>query len=136
VVCSDVAVWFNVGQGIASFGTTGSDCVYQFIDLNLQDQLAKHSDLTKMSKVTHFKTGGRHICLCIDGHAIFSIGANYYTQLGRVYEEQPLSGTDPIQCLKSYKFMRALWNKNGKYKVKEIGCSGNMTCILTGTYIL
>lgn len=54
------------------------------------------------------------------------------TNTGSTTEVEPTTSGDTIENLYSYKFQKALWNSSNQYRVKDVACSGNMSCILTG----
>lgn len=123
-------IWYC---GIANFGTGSSESFYCFVDLRLREAIDGQSDSGDFlnRKITHFRVGGRHICVCIDNHTIYSIGANYYGQLCNDQNDTYASVGDTLQNIQEYKFVRALWNRTKQYRVMDIGCSGNMTCVVT-----
>ncbi|KAG2372988.1 hypothetical protein C9374_012931 [Naegleria lovaniensis] len=119
--------------GIEGFGTCSSEWFYCFVDLQLQATIENQSENIDLlnGKITHFRVGGRHICICIDNHAILSIGANYYGQLCNDRNDSSPEVGDDTPNIQQYKFQRSLWNRTKQYRVMDIGCSGNMTCIVT-----
>ncbi|EFC49236.1 predicted protein [Naegleria gruberi] len=113
-------------------GTASNNCTYDFVEIGLKKYLeTEFNDET--THITHFRVGGRHLCLCINNRTIISTGANYFGQLGIINTPDLVPSVLPstvVDALYSYTFVKS-WNEDGKYRVRDVACSGNMTAILT-----
>ncbi|KAL9656524.1 hypothetical protein ABK040_005286 [Willaertia magna] len=117
--------WF---AGRTNFGN-GHDIFYEFNKLNGGQLL---NDLNKNSLITRVVAGGRHLAVCMNDQFIYTIGNNYYNQLGiKKKSEIKIYPNVEVNNLNEMSFVKAEWNLNGEYKVKELTCSGNATIILT-----
>ncbi|EFC42933.1 predicted protein [Naegleria gruberi] len=122
--------------GIEKFGTANSSCTYDFVEIGLKKYLETEF-VDEPTHITHFRVGGRHLCFCINNRTIISTGANYYGQLGIINTPDLTPPVPPstvltvASTLSRYTFVKT-WNADGKYRVRDVACSGNMTAILTG----
>ncbi|KAL9653164.1 hypothetical protein ABK040_006380 [Willaertia magna] len=111
--------------GKSNFGSV-KEVYYDFTLLNGGQLL---NDLNKNYKITKVVAGGRHVAVCVNDQIIYTIGNNYSNQLG-IKNKNTLLTVKNLN-LSDFCFMKAVWNLNGEYCVKELACSGSSTIILT-----
>jgi len=113
-------IWYS---GAEQFGSTDAynydEKLYQFHNLGLQEFLRGQG--LRDTKITHFKTGGRHIILCLNGKIIVGCGANYSGQVG----------LPSIQQRSLFEFNICRWNASKEYTVLDLACNGSHSTILT-----
>ncbi|KAL9641491.1 hypothetical protein ABK040_013416 [Willaertia magna] len=105
-----------------------------FTLLDLGDEL-KELLLSEKYKITKVVTGGRHAVVCVNDCLIFTIGNNYYNQLGHGRNIKKIvtkkNGEDADIASFCDFFVKVNWNLDKTYRVKELICSGNETGVLT-----
>ncbi|KAL9641517.1 hypothetical protein ABK040_013438 [Willaertia magna] len=110
------------------------DVSLNFTLLDLGDEL-KELLIENNNKITKVVTGGRHAVICVNDYLIFTIGNNYYNQLGygrNIKKIVTKKNGDEVD-ISSYSdfFVKVNWNLDKTYRVKELICSGNETGVLT-----
>ncbi|KAL9645406.1 hypothetical protein ABK040_002605 [Willaertia magna] len=113
--------WYSGKNG---FGEDYSEtCFYSFIQLN-------SGELQLNETITKVVAGGRHAAICVDDKFIYTIGNNYFNQLGT--NRSPVKNKTKNEYeMCNYAFVKADWNEDGNYIVQELACSGNATVVLT-----
>ncbi|KAL9653564.1 hypothetical protein ABK040_000484 [Willaertia magna] len=117
--------------GAYSYYINYSDIIYnEFIQLNIGDTLQQELN-NENNKVTKIVTGETHVLICINNKFIYGIGNNKYSQLGVKQNETFNLNHTNLDCINKYNFVKADWNLNGEYTVKQLECSNDETIILT-----
>ncbi|KAL9656055.1 hypothetical protein ABK040_007673 [Willaertia magna] len=116
--------WYS---GKFAFGCGEDEGYYEFLQLQLGELL----DELKINKqITKMVAGGRHAAVCVDDKFIYCIGNNFCNQLG--IPQIVANNEDDVQKkTEDFHFVKAQWNLNERYQVKELACSGFYTIILT-----
>ncbi|KAL9641516.1 hypothetical protein ABK040_013437 [Willaertia magna] len=122
-------LWY---AGISRFGyESGYGSLGESLNFTLLDSDDELKELLiQNNKITKVVAGGRHAVICVNDCLIFTIGNNYYNQLGYGRNIKKLVNEVDITSYSDF-FVKVNWNLDKNYKVKELICAGNETGVLT-----
>ncbi|KAL9645988.1 hypothetical protein ABK040_000428 [Willaertia magna] len=115
--------------GIQTYNQNNKTIYYNFIQLNIGETLQQELN-NKNNKITKVVTGDNHLMICINDKTIYGMGRNENCQLGiktSLFDELDYNKDN----INEFYFVKADWNENGEYTIKQLECSCDETIILT-----